>query len=293
LKSEKQGLAFVVGAPKAGTFSIYSYFDAHGQVAVSKMKEPNFFVDAVWNAQGMHRVECEKRYLKQFTITSSTRVLLEASPSYLRCQSTPDSIQSFAKRFGSSGVSIIIVIRKPLDRAFSNWVMDVRQGHQKKDFLTSFYESYNYKGKMRIQYDYYQSGLYSSDIERYFSVFGEDAVKVIDFHDLKSNFLEVAASLSNFIGVELIEGKVIQSNVASVPREGIVSLAYNCQILRRIQNALLPDKYKEYLRGIFFVSKRENILDHLTSNEIVKINELYASDVRRCRDLTGLELCGW
>ena len=34
---------FIVGAPKAGTTSLYNYLDQHPQVYMSPIKEPNFF----------------------------------------------------------------------------------------------------------------------------------------------------------------------------------------------------------------------------------------------------------
>jgi hypothetical protein len=34
---------FIVGAPKAGTTSLYHYLDQHPQVYMSTIKEPNFF----------------------------------------------------------------------------------------------------------------------------------------------------------------------------------------------------------------------------------------------------------
>src|SRR5450755_4155671 len=34
---------FIVGAPKAGTTSLYHYLDQHPQVYMSAIKEPNFF----------------------------------------------------------------------------------------------------------------------------------------------------------------------------------------------------------------------------------------------------------
>ena len=39
----KQPNFFIVGAPKAGTTSLYTYLDQHPQVYMSPLKDPNFF----------------------------------------------------------------------------------------------------------------------------------------------------------------------------------------------------------------------------------------------------------
>ena len=41
----KQPNFFLVGAPKAGTTSLYAYLDQHPDVYMSPLKEPNFFAD--------------------------------------------------------------------------------------------------------------------------------------------------------------------------------------------------------------------------------------------------------
>src|SRR5260370_42101975 len=38
---------FIVGAPKAGTTSLYWYIDQHPQVYMSPIKEPNFFATEI------------------------------------------------------------------------------------------------------------------------------------------------------------------------------------------------------------------------------------------------------
>src|SRR5580704_10824107 len=38
---------FLVGAPKAGTTSLYYYLDQHPQIYMSPIKEPNFFADEI------------------------------------------------------------------------------------------------------------------------------------------------------------------------------------------------------------------------------------------------------
>ena len=38
---------FLVGAPKAGTTSLYSYLDQHPEIFMSAIKEPHFFADEI------------------------------------------------------------------------------------------------------------------------------------------------------------------------------------------------------------------------------------------------------
>ena len=38
---------FIVGAPKAGSTSLYHYLDQHPEIYMSAIKEPNYFADEI------------------------------------------------------------------------------------------------------------------------------------------------------------------------------------------------------------------------------------------------------
>jgi hypothetical protein len=105
---------FVVGAPKAGTTSLYWYLDQHPQVYMSPIKEPNYFAaeireenfDPKLDTRGLREFLSgpmrEKRfggivadwedYLRLFASARNECALGEASSVYLWSQTAPEVI---------------------------------------------------------------------------------------------------------------------------------------------------------------------------------------------------------
>src|SRR5258708_10655790 len=111
---------FIVGAPKAGTTSLYAYLDQHAQIYMSPLKETHYFSSEVRQknfseeersriARNMRELEAylgsdmrEKRfgglvsswedYLKLFRNVSDEKAIGEATPHYLWSGSAPRNI---------------------------------------------------------------------------------------------------------------------------------------------------------------------------------------------------------
>src|SRR5882762_3511359 len=105
---------FIVGAPKAGTTSLYWYLDQHPQVYMSPIKEPNYFAaeireenfDPKLDTRGLREFLSgpmrEKRfggivadwedYLRLFASANNESALGEASVAYLWSPTAPQRI---------------------------------------------------------------------------------------------------------------------------------------------------------------------------------------------------------
>ena len=136
---------FIVGAPKAGTTSLYHYLDQHPDIYMSPIKEPCHFCYEVRPEnfepslreraiqlekdvlEYLHGPMDRKRsggivtewedYLRLFTAATTQRVVGEASVNYLLSKSAAGAI---AGRLPHA--RIIMVLRSPADRAFSQYL---------------------------------------------------------------------------------------------------------------------------------------------------------------------------
>lgn len=280
MPSSDRVLALVVGAPRAGTFSLYEYFANHPQVSVSASKEPNYFFDGVINAEGMRRITTDRQYLQQFAPVASQNVLLEASPAYLRCTSSPHLIAGFAARHGF-GIKIVVMLRDPLARAFSNWMLDRRQGHQRAGFALAFAADQardHAREPTRIQYEYYRSGVYSADIAAYRAMFGAENVlaQVVDDPDRPRD--AVAQSVAHFLGVSHIPLPRGDINTTLRPRNRLVQLIYGNRTLRRLQRDILTDSAKERLRNLMFSTDTTRPRDVADADTLAGIAASYRND---------------
>ena len=111
----------VVGAAKAGTTSLFDWLSQHPGVSASRIKEVKFF-DHNWTRGPAW-------YRAQFSPRRGQKVILEASPSYLWNKPVPERVRAL---LGSP--KIVVLLRDPVDRAYSHYAMKVRQGFEPLSF---------------------------------------------------------------------------------------------------------------------------------------------------------------
>jgi hypothetical protein len=129
---------FVVGAPKAGTTSLYHYLDQHPQIFMSPIKEPNYFATEIRPenfgdelqpqvAEDLRELQeylqgpmREKRfgglvsqwddYLRLFQSVETEKAIGEASVCYLWSKTAAANIRSRIP-----GAKIIMILRNPAE----------------------------------------------------------------------------------------------------------------------------------------------------------------------------------
>src|SRR5262249_39324802 len=122
---------FVIGAPKAGTTSLYEYVAQHPDVYMSPVKEPAYFKPR--HPPGGEDAEPEDRlaaYVALFDGVAGEHVVGEATPSYLQSASAAARI-----RDAVPDARLVAVLRNPVDRAYSGYSMRVQQGTEDRTFV--------------------------------------------------------------------------------------------------------------------------------------------------------------
>ena len=118
---------FIVGAPKAGTTSLYYYLNEHPEIEMSTQKETDFFSDSAIQKQGLYygknRIDTEEKYNGLFNTQKKDVIFGEGSVSYLFYPTVAQEIKAY-----NPIAKIIIMLRNPIDRAFSHYLMDYRLG---------------------------------------------------------------------------------------------------------------------------------------------------------------------
>ena len=118
--NEKWPNFFIVGAPKAGTTSLYEYLKNISEIYFPKIKEPHYFSQiAVPENHYIPPVRDKKEYLKLYENVNST-ILGDASVYYLSDPETPTLIHNV-----SPNARIIISLRDPIERVYSHHLMQI------------------------------------------------------------------------------------------------------------------------------------------------------------------------
>ncbi|MDW3192755.1 MAG: sulfotransferase domain-containing protein [Cytophagales bacterium] len=108
---------FCVGAQKSGSSTLYWWLRQHPQLGMSFDKESKF-LDRYYS-------KGEKWYRHQFPLASSKKLAGDNTPYYLFHPLVPERAYSLCPE-----AKIIVILRNPINRAFSQYQMECRKGRE-------------------------------------------------------------------------------------------------------------------------------------------------------------------
>ncbi len=274
---------FIVGAPKTGTTSLYYYLNQHTNVCMSSIKEPNFFSAKEVNSlfYKSQIVDDINEYHKLFS-PNKKQIIGEASVSYLFFNEVPNRIYKYNPK-----AKIIILLRNPIERALSHYLMDFRLG-----FCSENFEDIIAQPEIFPQYyqQYLELGNYFLQLKRYLNVFNENQLSIVFYDDLKSNSQKVMKHIFSFLEIEFQHLDYSIQNSFLSPSNKFVSELYKFNSLRKIVKSLFPEPFLSLVKSIFFSNNSKPTF----SDSIIKqLNAYYKSDIVELEKLLNKDLSKW
>jgi len=283
---------FIVGTPKAGTTSLYYYLEEHPDIYMSPIKETNYFSYSEIKEQGLyyneeHIVSVED-YEAQFAGATHEKAKGEASVSYLFYPSVPSKIKAYNPQ-----ARIIMVLRNPVDRGFSHYLMDNRLGFVK----ASLEDIVNKKVKDRLTGDlFYQQyislGCYYEQVKRYLDIFGADQVKVLFYEEITNDINAVIKEIYQFLGVDenYTAATDQKYNVFLAPQNTLIKRLYTLKFFRTMVKKIFGPNFQEKIKNTFFAKEKKPELDPLLK---AKMQELFKEDILKTSRLINKNLSHW
>ena len=178
----------IIGAARCGTTALYNILRKHPDISMPALKEPRYFssrqLEFPHNGPGDHTIDQavirkENDYKKLFTKVGGKRIG-EASPDYLFFHEfTAGNIYNYL-----GDVEIIILLRNPVERAYSAYNHLLRDNREKLSFEDALEMEYQRK---KDNYDfmwlYKEVGLYYEQVKTFKERFSN--VHVLLQEDLK------------------------------------------------------------------------------------------------------------
>lgn len=281
---------FIVGAPKAGTTSLYHYLNEHSEIEMSSQKEPDFFSDQSLQKQKLYydknRIDTLEKYNSLF---EREDVILrgDSSVSYLFYEDVPHKIITY-----NPDAKIIIMLRNPIDRAFSHYLMDYSLGLISESFETIIQKQSKHKNANLFYQQYIQVSEYSKQIKRYLEVFSKDNIHFIDYEDFKNDTSDVVNSVFLFLGVNDDFQPYLKKkyNTYTAPKNSLIRYVYSFVAFRKMVANILSKNLTKTIRNLFFTSDKKPQLSELTRNFLKKHFE---SDVRELSELLNKDFTKW
>lgn len=284
----------VIGAAKAGTTALYWYLAEHPQIFMSPLKETNYFAygvdesgELLYGDPDHHKfpVRTLAAYEELFDGTDDEVAVGEASPIYIEC---PQAAGRIADALPDA--RIIVGIRNPVDRAYSDYQMYLRSRGRKLDPAVDLEPDAAWAQPdshwMRI-------GRYHEMLVRFFEVFPATQIHAYVFEDMRAHSLDVVQSVYGFLGVDPGFHPDLETphNVGGVPaRMGVEKLLTNKRI-RALVEPLIPDSAVNLARRLRTrnLQKAPRLPDDMRN----LMTDAFRDDIGATQDLLRLDLGRW
>jgi hypothetical protein len=252
MRSSKQRkiekLDFILaGAQKCGTTALHYFLEQHPQIALPDKQEMHFFDDEELFAKEPAPYD---RLHSSFKPGKRTMIAGENTPSYIYWKPAIERIWNY-----NEAIKLIILLRNPVERAFSHWNMQRDRGYETLDFLDAVRaEPERLREALPLQskrFSYIDRGFYSEQLERVFRFFPRSQVHLIKFENFRTDQLATMQAVFRFLAVN------------PLPR------------LRNKKRNLIP-----YLR-------------EMTSDERRHVAEIFRQEIPRLEKLVGWDCSDW
>jgi len=283
---EKWPNFFIVGSPKSGTSSLYAYLNEIPGIYMSPIKEPNYFSRNTFpDDHSINPIRDTKKYLELFRDVMEEKIIGEASPTYLADPDAPKLIHGV-----SPNAKILISLREPVERTFSNYLMLVRIGVLKSSFHEELQKSFNDQEDKIQNKLILKRGLYYENVKKYLNIFSTKNVKIIIFEEFIKNEKKTIEDILKFLD---LDSKIIDFKPEIFNKFGMVRGRFGKFLLqnrrvRRVSEKLISPEVRNKL-------KEKIILKNTTKPKIEQedrqiLIEFFYDDVQKLKELLGHSL---
>lgn len=214
---------FIIGAQKCGTTSLFEFLDKHPDCLGAPSKESLLF------SRSDYKEPTESDIWSIFSLwrlvkSSRKQLLFEATPDNVYFEEVPERLWRH-----NPDARLILLVREPVSRAFSEYTMDCRitkrnisclREDPDREYFDCLKDPEQYPFSWFIQEefrkiketgsylpsafyypDFIRRGLYSDQLERYYRYFKPEQILVIEDMELKNQKKETLRRIEDFLNI--------------------------------------------------------------------------------------------
>ena len=194
-----------LGAAKSATTTFYDILKNHNKVFVPKFKEPHFF-----NFDKNFSKGIDWYSQTYFGNVSEEKAIIDFTPTYLYSNLCAERI------FNCLGpkMKFVVILRNPVDRAYSHYNHSVRDGHEEKSFIDAinleakridkFKKNNDFLSELRCSY--ISQGMYFNMLNSYLKYYKINDFLIINFdEEVIKNINKTKTKLSDFLNIDLTD----------------------------------------------------------------------------------------
>lgn len=234
----------VVGAQKCGTTTLHHHLATHPELSLPARKELHFFDDDGhnWSAPDYAAYEAA------FAPAGPGELRGEITPAYMLHRRFMERIRRYNPQ-----MRLIAILRDPVQRAWSNWRMEVTRNAETLPFSQAIREGRHRTARDWRVFSYVERGFYARQIANMLELFPRE----------NCHFL-------------------LTDDLAADPRTAVTEI---CTFLNRRPPT---DVEPAVIRPL-----ESRALGSLSPQDAAYLASVYADDIRRTAELIGRDLGGW
>lgn len=273
-----------VGGQKCASTWVYDILYGHPDVILSHEKELDFFSNLWDRGYGW--------YESQFMLNKGNGVMLigEVSPSYLSDTDAPARAAEY-----NSNIKVIVTVRNPIDRAYSNHKHNIRHG-----FVVD--RDWSFEKAMAENPSYVEHGFYGKHILNWLKYFPRDQIMVVFFDDIVINPHVVARDIYRFLG---ITDSYVSSQISKKSNESVA--VANVRLAMRVDWVRKKIRYSRFswvwdvlryagLRNVYRTFNMRDVnatIPKMLPSTRLQLADIYRRDIEILEKITGRNLDGW
>jgi len=291
----------IVGAAKCGTSSLHNYLNQHPDIFMPlynkegvKVKEPRFLIKDLVEHRLHNGVWSLEEYQSLFADVKGAKLVGESTVLYLYYYE--HAIKNI-KRYLGEDVKIIIMLRNPIERAYSAYSFASRTHQENQSFkkaLMNSRERFDKDNTLSPMILYKELGLYYNMAKAYMESFKEVHFILYDNFVLQTD-LEVRR-VFDFLNISntnaINTNKIINSGGKKWDSRAMKDLLMGEGDMKKFLRILLPKKARVTIKRILtnsFTSKAEE-MDASIKKELL---DYYQHDVQLLAKLINKDLSKW
>ena len=286
----------IVGAAKSGTTSLHNYLNQHNDVFMCNPKEPHFLIN---NEIGIQRIPIgisnKIAYEKLFLEGEGLKYRGESSVMYLMY---PEIVIPKIKENLGSEVKIVIMLRNPVERAYSGY-QHVKRYNIKEDIL-EFRDAWDVSEQryfsnpdMTPASRYKELGLYYNQVKSYLENFN---THIIIYDDYKLDFQNEMNKVFDFLEINRMEINSEQKHMVGGwqwQNQKLKSLMTRKNLPKSFLKVIIPSKAMRKLIRQKIQDRNSADVPPISIEDKNMLKDYYKDDVRQLSELLGRDLNYW
>jgi sulfotransferase family protein len=204
-----QKLQFIVaGAQKSGTTALNYYLKRHPRIALPIRKELHFFDNDELFAGG--NVSYQPLH-EMFRPARAGNIAGENTPIYLYWRPALPRIRNY-----NPEMKFIVILRNPIERAFSQWNMQRSRGHEPLDFLEAIHAEprriAEAAPKQLRKFSYLDRGRYAEQLDRAFRLFPRERFLVLKYETFRARQREIVDEVFCFLNLTPVRFRPVEAH---------------------------------------------------------------------------------